>query len=115
MEPISYSSEYAAVQHILAAPRIASRTAPYIGEDDFDWTRLRAETETMSHSEALLVHVADELWNAEKRTGLWEIARRLDDGHFERVLAALRIHRQEPLSIWLFDEPEAAIDEQRAA
>lgn len=114
MDPISYSSEYAAVRHILAAPLIAGRTAPHVGADDFDWSRLRKEMETMSDGEALLVRVADELWNAEKRTGLWEVARRLDDGNFERVVDALRIHRNVPLPASFRDE-ELPVDERRAA
>src|SRR5437867_4082192 len=108
MESSHHMPEYAAVRHILSAPGIADRTAPYIAADDFDWERLRAETESMSHGEALLVNVADELWNAEKRTGLWEIARRLDDRNFERVMDALRLHRRAPLSDRRFEEQELA-------
>lgn len=85
--------EYEAVRHILAAPPIARRTAPYVGRDDFDWQGIAAEAATMSDGEALLVGIAEELWRAEKRTGLWELPRRLDERNFERVLEALRLCR----------------------
>jgi ABC-type iron transport system FetAB ATPase subunit len=85
--------EYAAVCHILAAPAVAPRTAPYIGEDDFDWDGLHREAATMSGGERLLVNLASELWSAEKTTGLWEIPRRLDAENFRRVIEALYLCR----------------------
>ncbi len=85
--------EYAAVCHILAAPPVARRTAPYVREDDFDWDGLHQEAATMSGGERLLVDLAAELWSAEKKTGLWEIPRRLDAGNFRRVIEALYICR----------------------
>jgi ABC-type transport system involved in cytochrome bd biosynthesis fused ATPase/permease subunit len=85
--------DYDAVKHVLAAPLIAHRTTPYIGPDDFDFDGLAREAETMSGGEALLVRVARALWRAEHAAGLWEIARRLDQAGFERVLEALRIAR----------------------
>jgi hypothetical protein len=85
--------EHAAVRHILTAPAIASRTAPYIGADDFDFAGLEAERESMSGGEALLVRIASELWYAEKGTGLWELPRRLDGPNFRRVLEALALAR----------------------
>jgi len=81
--------EYEAVLHVLTAPGIARRTAPYIGPDDFDFAGLEREAATMSGGEALLVAVAHELWLAERRVGLWELVRRLDDAGFARVLDAL--------------------------
>jgi hypothetical protein len=81
--------EYEAVRHVLTAPQIARRTAPYIRADDFDFGGLEREAETMSGGEALLIGVARELWLAERRVGLWEIVRRLDGHSFERVLGAL--------------------------
>jgi hypothetical protein len=87
------SKEYDAVRHVLTEPRIAARTAPHIAADDFDFPGLTAEAETMSAGEGLLIRIAQELWLAERRAGLWEIARRLDRRNFERVLAALRIAR----------------------
>jgi hypothetical protein len=87
------SNEYYAVLHVLTAPTIAGRTEPYIGADDFDFGGLLHETETMSGGEGLLVRIAHELWLAEKRTGLWELVRRLDFGSFDRVLEALQIAR----------------------
>ena len=89
MQERSQPPEYAAVCHILAAPALAPRTAAYIGEDDFDWDGLYKEAATMSGGERLLVDVAAELWNAEKRTGLWEVPRRLDGKNFRRVIEAL--------------------------
>ena len=37
--------EYDAVRHVLTAPQIARRTAPYIGVDDFDFAGLEREAE----------------------------------------------------------------------
>ena len=85
--------EYDAVRHVLTAPQIARRTAPYIGVDDFDFAGLEREAETMSGGEAILVRVAHELWLAERRGGLWEGARLLDQKGFARVVEALRIGR----------------------
>lgn len=87
--------EYAAVLHILAAPRIANRTAPYITDEDIDVAGLLSETPTMAGGEALLVRIALDLWSAEKAVGLWELPRRLDRGNFGRVLEALAIARGE--------------------
>jgi hypothetical protein len=56
---------YDGVRHILTAPPLARRTAPYLGESDFDFAGLRAEAKTMSGGEALLVRIAHELWLAE--------------------------------------------------
>jgi ABC-type iron transport system FetAB ATPase subunit len=83
------SREYDAVRHILTAPKLAERTAPYIGESDFDFAGLRKEAKSMSGGEALLVRIAQELWLAEKVAGLWELTRRLDEPSFRRVLEAL--------------------------
>jgi hypothetical protein len=85
--------DYAAVLHILSAPGLWNRVEPYVGDDDFDWSGLRAEAETMSGGESLLVDIAYELWNAEKTVGLWEVVRRLDPRTFQRVLDALAICR----------------------
>ena len=88
-----FRREHAAVTHILTAPLIARRTAPYLLDDDFDWAGLARETETMSGGEALLVEIAYELWHAEKVVGIWELANRLDADNFRRVMAALSIYR----------------------
>jgi hypothetical protein len=93
MELTISRSEYAAVRHILTAPPIMTRTAPYVLPDDFDFVGLERETETMSGGEALLVRIAQELWRAEKVTGLWELPRRLDSASFRRVIEALSICR----------------------
>ena len=84
--------EYLAVEHVLTAPLIAARTAPYIRNDDFDFDGLIAETATMSSGEALLVRIGHELWAA-KAVGLWELTRRLDGPAFRRVLEGLMIAR----------------------
>ena len=106
------SNEYDAVRHVLSAPRLAARTSPYIGEDDFDFTGLRREAETMSGGEQLLVRIADELWSAEKRAGFWELVRRLDVEYFERVLEGLRIARGtyawNPVAVFVVDPRLAA-------
>ena len=87
--------EYAAVRHLLSAPSIVERTAPHIGEDDFDWFALHGEGVTMSGGERLLVQIAHELWQAEGAVGLREIARRLDRASFQRVVEALAFARGE--------------------
>jgi hypothetical protein len=93
--------EHAAVRHILAAPSIAARTAPFVGAHDFDFAGLEAELCELSGGEALLVRIASELWFAEKQTGLWELPRRLDGPNFRRVLEALALARG--------DEPETRV------
>jgi len=65
------------------------RAEPYVGRDEIDWAGLRAEAETMSGGEQVLVRVAHELWHAEKSAGLCELTRRLDARSFERVVEAL--------------------------
>jgi hypothetical protein len=85
--------EHAAVRHILTSPPLASRTAPYIGDDDFDWAGLLTEAATMSGGEAVLVRTAYDLWEAEGVVGVWELPRRLDRASFERVLDALALAR----------------------
>jgi ABC-type uncharacterized transport system ATPase subunit len=85
--------EHAAVRHVLAAPRLASRTAPYVGPDDFDFAGLEREVETMSGGESLLVRVARDLWTAERTVGIAELVRSLDAANFARVLEALKIAR----------------------
>jgi hypothetical protein len=93
MQELKQPPEYAAVCHILAAPVLARRTAPYVLEDDFDWEGLLREAETMSGGQRLLVDIEAELWNAEKTTGIWEIPRRLDSANFTRVIEALYLCR----------------------
>ena len=85
--------EYDAVRHVLTAPKIAGRTGSYIGADDFDFLGLEREAKTMSGGEEILVRVAEELWLAQQRVGLWELVRRLDQENFARVVEALRIGR----------------------
>ena len=89
------STEYAAVRHILTSPRIATRTAPYIGTDDFDWDGLLSEARTMSGGEHVLVRIAYDLWEARGLVGISDLARRLDGRAFERAVDALRISRGE--------------------
>jgi hypothetical protein len=86
-------AELAAVLHVLSTPPVWRRAEPYVGTEEIDWAGLRAESETMSGGEQVLVRVAEELWHAEKRTGLWDLTRRLDARSFERVVEALRIAR----------------------
>ena len=84
------SPDHAAVQYILTSPPIASRTAPYIGGDDFDWPGLLAAAETMSGGERLLLRIAQDLWEGKSTAAVWEIPRKLSQSSFERVLLALR-------------------------
>jgi hypothetical protein len=108
-------AEHAAVRHVLAAPLIAHRTAPYVDEEDVDFEGLVREAETMPGGGQLLVGIAYELWNAEKTIGLWEIVRRLDERNFERVLEALRISRGLGSPGLLADSLRAPPDEELAA
>jgi hypothetical protein len=85
--------EYAAVRHILSSPAIAARTAPHIGEDDFDWPALMGEAETMSGGGETLVRIANDLWEAKSAVGVWELPRRLDRSNFKRVIEALEMSR----------------------
>jgi hypothetical protein len=93
MHDLSFDHEYDAVRHVLTAPAVRDRTAPFIDADDFDWEGLLAERESMSGGQALLVDIACELWHARKLVGLWEVSRRLDPRSFERVLTALALSR----------------------
>ena len=89
----AHLAELAAVLHVLSTPTVWRRAEPYVGNEEIDWRGLRAEAASMSGGEELLVRIADELWHAEQRAGLWELTRRLDPGSFERVVEALRIAR----------------------
>jgi hypothetical protein len=93
MDPVISRPDYEAVRHILTAPQISHRAAPYVLASDFDFAGLEREAKTMSGGEALLVRIAYELWNAEKAVGIWELPRRLDERCFRRVLEALAICR----------------------
>ena len=93
------SPEHAAVLHLLTAPVVWPRAAPYLHGDDVDWAGLAAESETMSGGASLLVRTASDLWHAERTVGVWEVPRRLDHGNFGRVLEALRICRNLPLGL----------------
>jgi hypothetical protein len=85
--------EHAAVRLVLTAPLIAAKTAPYVGEDDFDFDGLESQLETMSGGGVLLARIARDLWTAEHTVGVTDIVRRLDDANFARVVEALRIAR----------------------
>jgi hypothetical protein len=104
MDPVISRPDYEAVRHILTAPQISRRTAPYVLASDFDFVGLEREAETMSGGEALLVRIAYELWNAEKAVGMWELPRRLDERCFRRVLEALAICRGPQASAVWFEE-----------
>lgn len=90
------SPEYTAVRHILTSPSLAPRCTPYIGDDDFAWEGLLAETAMMSGGEATLVRVAFDLWEAEGVVGIWELPKQLDTQNFTRVLQALELFRGTP-------------------
>jgi hypothetical protein len=87
------SPEHAAVLHVLTAPQIARRAAPYLTTADPDFAGLGLEAETMSSGQALLVDVARDLWTAERTVGLVDVVRRLDPQAFARVVQALTIAR----------------------
>ena len=84
-------ADFESVFHILTAPLIVRRTAPYIGWGTSTSTGRCAKPRTMSGGEGLLVRIAHDLWEAEKTVGLWELPRRLDAHNFERVVEALAI------------------------
>ena len=98
--------EYDAVRHLLTEPRIAARTSPYIDDEGFDFAGLEQAADALSAGEGLLVRIAHELWNAEKRAGLWELVRQLDHTNFERVLEALCIAKGS--SSWIVEGRLAA-------
>jgi hypothetical protein len=87
------SPEYTAVRHILTSPSLARRCAPHIGDDDFAWAPILAETATMSGGETILVRVAFDLWEAEGTVRIWELPKQLDTQNFNRVLEALELFR----------------------
>jgi hypothetical protein len=87
--------DYVAVRHVLTSPLLASRVAPYVGEDDFDWDGLLREAATMSGGQEVLVRVAYDLWEAQGVVGIWELPRRLDRRNFDRVLEALALCRSD--------------------
>jgi hypothetical protein len=86
-------AEYRAVRHILEAPLLAARCAPFIGDDTFDWGELYAAARTMSCGERLLVRIAHDLWTSSGEVGICDITRKLDERTFHRVLEALRMCR----------------------
>ena len=88
-------ADYSAVRHILTSPSIASRTARYVGNDDFDWNGLLIEAQTMSMGEGVLVRIAHDLWEANGVVAGWELARRLDRRALHRVVEAFYICRGE--------------------
>ena len=47
MQELQQPPEYAAVCHILAAPVLRRRTAPYVLEEDFDWEGLLREADEL--------------------------------------------------------------------
>ena len=85
--------EYLGVRHILTAPRLVPRTAPYIGERDFDFDGLHRVAATMSGGESLLVRIAADLWNGGGDVKLCEVVRRLDWANFERVVQGFQLAR----------------------
>jgi hypothetical protein len=96
MHGSSYWADYDAVVHVLGAPGLWPRAARHVRRDDIDWTGLLAEADRLSAADVLLVRVAHELWHAQKGVGLWEVARKLDEAGFERVVEALRIAQSAP-------------------
>lgn len=106
------SMECDAIRHLLTEPRIAARTATYIGDNGFDFGGLSQAADTLSGGEQLLVRIAEELWSAERRVGFRELVRRLDVANFERVLETLCIARgtyaSGPLATFLAERKVAA-------
>ena len=85
--------EYLGVRHILTAPQLVPRTAPYIRERDFDFDGLYEQAATMSGGEKLLVRIAADLWNAGGDVKLSDVVRRLDWANFERVVQGFQLAR----------------------
>jgi hypothetical protein len=87
------SPDHAAVLHVLSAPQIAGRAAPYLAGADPDFAGLGREAETMSSGETLLVLIARDLWTGERTVGVVDMVRRLDPHAYTRVVQALTIAR----------------------
>jgi hypothetical protein len=87
------STDHAAVLHVLNAPQIAGRAAPYLTAADPDFAGLGREAESMSSGQALLIRIACDLWTAERTVGLVDVVRKLDAQAFARVVQALTIAR----------------------
>lgn len=86
-------SELAAVRHILSAPSIDRRCAPYISDREIRWPEVFAEAETMSGGERVLVQVARDLWAGETTVGVADLTGRLSPASFSRVVEAMAIAR----------------------
>jgi len=93
MAKLHESTDYGAVFHILGAPSLRARVAPFVRAGEIDWRGLLAEARRMSGGEALLVRIAHDLWQGERSVAVWEIPRRLDAECFQRVLEALTVAR----------------------
>lgn len=88
------SAEHAAVAHVLGSPRLATRVAPHVHPDGFDWHGLLASAQTMSRGQRLLVDIAHDLWTRGDAVGIWDVTRGLDASNFVRVVEALQAYRQ---------------------
>jgi hypothetical protein len=91
------SPVYAAVHHILTAPVLAGRCAPYLHASDVDWDGLLAQTHAMSSAQVTLVRVAHDLWDGRHQVSLWELPTRLGPSSFDRVIQAMHLYREEPV------------------
>ena len=92
MKSLREPADYGAVFHILSAPRVRSRVAPFVRDGRVDWRGLLVEARRMSGGEALLVRIAHDLWHGESGVGICELPQ-LDADSFERVLDALTVAR----------------------
>ena len=85
---------HAGVLHVLTSPLIEARAVRHLDAAGMpDIAGLHEEAKTMSGGEALLVHVASDLWSATRTVGLTDVVRRLDGDSFTRVVQALRLSR----------------------
>lgn len=89
--------EYDAAKHLLTAPFIADRTAPFIKERDFEWIPLFERSLDWSSTEQMFVQAAFDLWSGgrelvgRRNVRLDDPIRRLDSRNFGRLTEALLI------------------------
>jgi hypothetical protein len=80
-----------AAQHLLTAPQLWRRTAPFVRADAFDWDALLRMAVDLPDPQRVLVGTAYELCEARRAVALWEIPAALDPAGMERMIEALCI------------------------
>ena len=87
--------EWHAATYLLSTPLIADRTAAFIhaAQREIDWGGLREASRSWSCGERLLVLAAQDMWRGGGNVSLYDLLCTLDEGNFDRLLAALRMRR----------------------